>query len=333
MYQILFRQPILVALKQAVVLFLLFCSLGCRTIQKIDSLTISESISVAETRSIISTLAADEMKGREPGTAGIEKAATFLEDYLKTAEIKPFFKDSYRDKFLINDTEAYNIVGVIESKKSKDEYIVLSAHYDHIGTAKPKTPGADSVYNGANDNASGVTGVLQIARFLAKHHFDKKILVVLFSGEEKGLLGSKHLAARLKEDNVKIKYVVNLEMIGKTLTDAPGKVYMTGFKLSDFAPKINKALGTEFITYLEAETAYKLFYRSDNYPFYEHYQIPSHTLSTFDFKNSPYYHHLKDEVAELDIENMNAVIRTTTQVVITLLNQDPEIKIQETNSK
>lgn len=269
------------------------------------------------------------MQGREPGTPGIEKAATFLEDYLKTAKIKPFFNNSYRDKFLINDTEAYNIVGVISGKKAKDEYIILSAHYDHIGIAKPKTPGADSVYNGANDNASGVTGVLQIARFLAKHNFDKKILVVLFSGEEKGLLGSKHLASKLQENGTKVKYVVNLEMIGKTLTDAPGKVYMTGYKLSDFASKINRSLGTEFITYLEAETAYKLFYRSDNYPFYEHYQIPSHTLSTFDFKNSPYYHHLQDEVAELDIENMNEVIRTTAQAVVTLLNQDPEIKIQQ----
>lgn len=327
MYQILYRQSILL-LKQLAALFLLVSLLSCR-IQKIDSVAINESISVAETRSIISTLASDEMQGREPGTPGIEKAALFIENYLKTANIKPFFNDSYRDKFLINNTEAYNIVGVISGKKSKDEYIIVSAHYDHIGTAKPKTPGADSIYNGANDNASGVTGVLQIARFLAKHHFDKKILVVLFSGEEKGLLGSKHLASKLQENGTKVKYVVNLEMIGKTLSNAPGQVYMTGFKLSDFAPKINKALGSEFITYLEAETAYKLFYRSDNYPFYEHYQIPSHTLSTFDFKNSPYYHHLKDEVAELDIENMNAVIRTTTQVIITLLNQDPQIKIQQ----
>lgn len=322
-----------IAMKLAsVLLFGLFLT-GCSPAKRIDFTKIKSEIPLAETEQILTRLASDEMEGRTPGTPGIEKAALYIENFLRTSDIRPFFNESYRDSFLIdNNVKAYNLVGVIDNKKAKNEYILLSAHYDHIGKSAPSTPGADSVYNGANDNASGVTAVLQIARFLARYHFDKKVLVVLFSGEEKGLLGSAHLAKRLKKLNVNVKYGVNLEMLGKTLSDAPGKVYLTGYQLSDFASKINASLGIDFITYLEAENTFRLFYRSDNYPFYEEFGIPSHTLSTFDFKNSPYYHHLKDEVAELDIANMNAVIHTTTRMMVNLLTRDLQIQFTKTSA-
>lgn len=320
-------------MKKLTILLLITACLGCKSAQPVSDNTltnaISETSSVEATKKILYDLSSDEMEGRQPGSAGMEKAASYIENYLKSAGIKPYFASSYRDPFMVKGTETYNIVGLIESAQKTDEYILLSAHYDHIGKINSTS---DSVYNGANDNASGVTAVLEIAKELRDKELNKNIIVALFSGEEEGLLGSKHLAAKLKADNMDLKYVINFEMIGKALTTGPDKVYITGFDKSNFSEAVNQVLDREFITYLEEENQYQLFYRSDNFPFYEEFNIPAHTISTFDFKNYKYYHELQDEADELDPEHIYSIIQISADAISNLLSEEVSIELKDSNN-
>lgn len=284
---------------------------------------VKSAIPLSETEEILTTLSADEMEGREFGTPGMEKAAAWVESYLKEAGIKSFFAYSYQDTVTINGRKTANVVGLIGSRDDTKEYILLGAHLDHIGKAKS---GSDLIYNGANDDASGVTAVLQIAKQLQKTHPDANVIVALFTAEESGLLGSAYLAKRLKGLQVKIKYMLNFEMIGKAMTIGQSKVYITGYRKSNLAAVMNELAGKTFATYLQEENEYQLFMRSDNYSFYEIYKVPCHTISTFDFKNYPYYHELKDEASQLDIDHMNKIINLSSTIIERMIESNKEIK-------
>ena len=299
------------------IIFLLIGSITC--VQNSDE-------KLKKTSELISILSSDSLEGRHPGTSGFDKAAQFVENYLKAIEVKPFFNGSYRDSLAVNSSQSFNIVGVIENKKSVDEYILIGAHLDHLGKTDSKT---DSVFNGANDNASGVTAVLQIARELKKYKFDKKIIIALFTGEESGLIGSKHLAQRLKSDNINLSYMINFEMIGTPLSSSPGYVYITGFNKSNFAEAANKILNEEFIVYKGAEFSDGLFGSSDNYPFYMEYKIPAHTISTFDFKNDRYFHSVADEYSHLNINHIDSIIENTGKLILGLLRANSKLMIKE----
>jgi Zn-dependent M28 family amino/carboxypeptidase len=295
---------------------------GCKSAQVATTSQSKVEISLAETERIISELSSDKMEGREYGTEGYNRAADWVVKYLTDSGVKPFFT-AHQDTLTISGKKTANIVGLIGSRDDSKEYILLGAHLDHIGKIKSKT---DSVYNGANDNASGVTAVLQLARYLQKTKPDANVIVALFTAEESGLIGAEYLARRMKKADIKIRYMINFEMIGKTMSIGEDKVYITGFDKSDFAQVANQLLGTPFIHYLPQEVSFDLFRRSDNYPFYQVYGVPCHTISTFDFNNYNYYHELKDEVKELDLKNMNAVINTSATLVEKLIQADVRIK-------
>jgi len=300
---------------------ILFLS-GCKSSQLIKASKTESQISLAETERILTDLSHDKMEGRKFGTAGFDRAADWVVKYLTTAGVKPFF-DSYQDTVTFSGKKTANIVGLIGNRDDSKEYILLGAHLDHIGKVKSKV---DSVYNGANDDASGVTAVLQIATYLQKTKPDANVIVALFTAEESGMLGSNYLANRMKKLNIKIKYMINFEMIGKTMSMGEDKVYITGFHKSNFANVANGLLNAQFIHYLPEEISYDLFRRSDNYSFYQTYGIPCHTISTFDFQNYNYYHELKDEVSELDLKNMNMVINRSATLIEKLIDTAEKIK-------
>jgi Zn-dependent M28 family amino/carboxypeptidase len=290
----------------------------------------SSDLNLKTTTQLVQELSSDTMDGRCPGTKGFEKAAFYVENYMKALEIKPFISGSYHDSLKVKDAVSFNLVGVIESKKPVNDYIVLSAHLDHLkkGDLKNMT---DSIYNGANDNASGVVAVLQIAKELNIFKFDKNIIVALFTGEESGLAGSRHLAKRLKRNKINISYVVNIDMIGTPLTVSANSVYTTGFYLSDFAEVSNALLGEEFI--LHADRIYDQldFMSSDNYPFFEEYHIPTSTIITYDKENYPYYHTVKDEFSKLNIQNMDLLITKVSRLLVLLLRKNSIITLKEPN--
>lgn len=253
-------------------------------------------------------LSSDALEGRETGTKGIEKAAVFLEDFLKKNNVKPYFA-SYRDTLTNFTPAAYNIVGVLEGTDPvlKKEFVVLSAHYDHIGLEKNKQ--GDIINNGANDDASGVTAVAEMAKYFSQTKANKRsILFVFFAGEEKGLLGSKSLVQKLKKQNFNLYAQLNIEMIGVPMK-RDYLAYITGFDKSNMAQKINEYTGKKTIGFLPKEAEYELFYRSDNYSFYDVFKKPCQSISTFDFENFDFYHHVSDEFKLMDIPHMTAFIQ------------------------
>lgn len=256
----------------------------------------------------LNLLASDSLQGRKTGTQGIEKAAEYIESVFEKFGIQPYF-ETYRDHFQAKDSiSAFNIVGYIEGSdpKLKDQLVILGAHYDHVGIVAPIA--GDSIANGANDNAAGTIAILEIAKYFTSKKPKRSIVFALFSAEELGLLGSKHLAKKLKEQQADIYTMLNFEMIGVPLENKPYMAYLTGYNTSNFAEKFNEYAGKKVFGFLPQAKKYKLFFRSDNYPFFETFGIPAQTLCTFDFTNYPYYHHVEDEAELMDVEHMENLI-------------------------
>lgn len=298
--------------------FLPFVFFGCKSpsisVSETDSNSTSKKIEITykvnetEVSDFLKYLSSDELEGRETGTKGIEKAAVFLEDFFKKNNIKPYFS-TYRDTLTNFKVPAFNIVGVLEGTdpELKKEFIVLSAHYDHIGIEKKKQ--ADVINNGANDDASGVTAVAQMAKYFSTAKSNKRsILFVFFTGEEKGLLGSKSLVQKLKKQDFNLYAQLNIEMIGVPMK-RDYLAYITGFDKSNMAEKINEYTGKNTIGFLPKEAEYELFYRSDNYSFYDVFKKPCQSISTFDFENFAFYHHVSDEFKVMDIPHITAFIQ------------------------
>ena len=297
--------------------------LGCET-ESLRIEQVREAITIEETKTLLFTLSSDEMKGRDSKSGGYAKAAAFVEDYFQQHNIEPFYP-AYRDSLMTDSLWSYNVVGSIGKYDPTKKTVLIGAHLDHVGI---KTQENDSIFNGANDNASGSTAVLQIARFLAQKKWKQNILVALFADEEKGLKGAYHLAERMKKEQVNLAYMVNFEMLGITLTSGANQVYMTGYNLSDMADKMN-AISPYFVQFLPQAKEYNLFRRSDNYAFYKAFKVPAQTLSTFDFKNYGHYHKAGDEAEKMEVDNMNTVIGTAAYTIAKLLDEEVNIEMNE----
>ncbi|MCL6220580.1 M28 family peptidase [Zunongwangia pacifica] len=285
-------------------------------------------VSAEEMKTNLEYLASDDLMGRKTGTEGIDKAANFITNIFEENGVKPYY-DTYRDHFKIGDVDAFNIVGYIEGSdpQLKDEFLVIGAHYDHIGIGKEVD--GDTIANGANDNAAGTTAVVELAKYFANLKDNKRsMLFILFSGEEMGLKGSFHSAKKLKEDGLDLYTMINLEMIGVPMKDKDYLAYVTGFEESNLAEKFNQYTGKKTLGFFEGAKKMNLFKRSDNYPFYAEFKVPAQTICTFDFTNYPYYHHVKDEVAEMDPEHMANVVEAIIPGIHQILNTpEKEIKM------
>ncbi|HZJ35882.1 MAG TPA: M20/M25/M40 family metallo-hydrolase [Gillisia sp.] len=275
-------------------------------------------------------LSSNELLGRETGTEGIEEAAVFIEIVFEENNIKPYFK-TYRDTFGVGNKTAYNLIGVLEGSDPvlKKEFIILGAHYDHIGVGKAIN--GDSIANGANDNASGTVGVLELAKHFSKIHDNKRsLLFVLFSAEEMGLRGSKQLAEKLNSEGLNLYAMLNFEMIGVPMQDKNYLAYITGFEGSNLAQKFNEYSNSKIFGFLPQANEYKLFKRSDNYPFFQEFNVPAQTISTFDFTNYDYYHHVSDEAEKMDFSHISNLIQSVIPGIYKMANtSEKEIKLNQ----
>ncbi|WP_459211014.1 M20/M25/M40 family metallo-hydrolase [Aquimarina rhabdastrellae] len=283
-----------------------------------------------EVGEIVTYLTSDELQGRDTGSEGLEKAAVYIENIFKENKVAPYF-DTYRDTFEVEGQETYNVVGYLKGndKKLAKELVIIGAHFDHIG--KGKEHNGDVIANGANDNAAGSAAVITLAKYFAKTKSNKRsVLFVLFGAEEKGLLGSKHLAQVLKEKQADLYTMINFEMIGVALNNQPHKAYITGFEESNMAKKLNEYSGENLIGFLPKAKEYQLFKRSDNYPFYKAFHVPCQTISTFDFTNYKYYHHVDDEAENLDFNFMADLINDCVPAIEKVFNTtEKEIKLNK----
>ncbi|MEM6517483.1 MAG: M28 family peptidase [Bacteroidota bacterium] len=329
-------------------LFLFFCLLGCKSEKKSDLKSIELAnneikIQSEELKEIVTYLASDELKGRDTNTEGIDKAAIFIEQKFKDFGVSPYF-DSYRDHFEFEITsrdstspqasitkKGYNLIGYIEGNDEvlKNEFIIIGAHYDHIGFIDAVEN--DSIANGANDNAAGSSAVISLARYYSKRKTNKRsILFCLFSAEELGLKGSQHLAKKLKSMDLNLYVMLNFEMIGVPMKGDTYKAYVTGYERSNMAEEINQYLGSDLIGFFPLAKKYRLFRRSDNHPFFEEFGVPAQTICTFDFTNFDYYHKVGDEADLMDYDFMADLINKLAPAIDTMATTTTkEIKLND----
>ena len=169
----------------------------------------------------VAWLADDARKGREAGTKHEDEVGIWLAKRFKKIGLRPYskiglddFVDSFEIRFKHQEAKPLfgeNIIGVIEGNQQADEYVIVSAHYDHLGVKGNK------IYNGADDNATGVAALLETARIISNTnlHPKKSIVFIAFSGEEKNLQGSRHFCELINEKELADKMVnLNFEMFG-----------------------------------------------------------------------------------------------------------------------
>jgi hypothetical protein len=200
-----------------------------------------------------------------------------------------------------------NLVGMIPGKSKPDEFVIFSAHYDHLGIGKPDASG-DSIYNGANDDASGVTAVIMLANyFYSIRNNERTVVFVAFTAEEIGEFGSSYFANKV--DPQKLVAMFNIEMIGTESKWGKNSAYITGFEKSDMGSILQKSLqGTPFHFYPDPYPEQELFLRSDNASLAK-LGVPAHTISTSKMDSEKYYHTQGDGIETLDMQNMTEIIQ------------------------
>lgn len=238
------------------------------------------------------------LKRNLPSTAG--NIVFFL-------SIKPVDKYNVQAKHSFDTLQLMNVAGMLPGKSKKDEYVIFSGHYDHLGVGKPVN--GDSIYNGANDDASGTTAVIMLARyFKALNDNNRTLIFSAFTGEESGGFGSRFFSRQF--DAAKVMAMFNIEMIGTTSKWGTNSAYITGYEKTDMGKILQQNLeGTGFEFYPDPYTSENLFYRSDNATL-ARLGVPAHTISTSKMDSEPNYHKVSDEVSTLDMENMAAIIRS-----------------------
>ncbi|MES2064544.1 MAG: M20/M25/M40 family metallo-hydrolase [Bacteroidota bacterium] len=206
----------------------------------------------------------------------------------------------------IKEQPLFNVVGVIPGKSKPNEYVVFGGHYDHLGILKPME--GDSIANGADDDASGTTAVITLAKYYKKLNNNERTLIfVAFTAEETGGYGSQYFSKQLDPD--KVVTLFNIEMIGKPAKFGENSAFITGFERSDFGTILQKNLeGTAFKFYPDPYPEQNLFYRSDNATLAA-LGVPAHTISTDQIPTDKLYHTVKDEYSSLDVNNIVATIR------------------------
>jgi Zn-dependent M28 family amino/carboxypeptidase len=274
-------------------------------------------------RADVSFLASDLLEGRDTPSRGLDMAAEYIASAFRRMGLEPVTGDSFYQAVPIQKTDAAehrndsprdiavsgtanNVIGVLRGSDPalKDTYVIVSAHYDHLGLAPD---GADRIFNGANDDASGAASVLEIANALASLHPRPKrsVLVILFCGEEKGLLGSKYYASHPLEPLEQTVAQINLEQMGRTDSPEGPHLHMmniTGFDYSNIpALLVDSGKRVQVAVIKDASASDRYFRRSDNGPLADA-GVPAHTVSvTYEF---PDYHAVGDEWQKLDYDNM-----------------------------
>lgn len=204
-----------------------------------------------------------------------------------------------------------NVVGVIPGKSKKDEYVVFSGHYDHLGIGKPDK-NQDSIFNGANDDAAGTTAVMMLASYFSEAKNNERTLVfVAFTAEEIGGFGSRYFSKQMNPD--KVMAMFNIEMIGTESKWGTNSAYITGYEKSDMGKILQTNLeGSKFHFEPDPYPKQNLFFRSDNATLAA-LGVPAHTISTSKMEeapnNEPNYHKQSDEIGTLDMNNMAEIIK------------------------
>jgi len=198
-----------------------------------------------------------------------------------------------------------DVVGVLPGRREA-EIVLFSAHYDHLGVVSPV--GGDSIANGANDNASGTTALIALAKYFRSLGTPERTLVfAAFAAEEIGGFGSRFLAGKV--DPGTIVAMVNLEMLGTVSKFGPNSFWITGYDRGELGPMVSDALvGTGYSAHPDPYPDENLFFRSDNASF-ARVGVPAHSFSTDPIDIDSVYHTVDDEIERLDIGHLAGIVK------------------------
>lgn len=219
------------------------------------------------------------------------------------------------------ESEVRNVIGILKGSDAElsKEAIIVSAHLDHIGEQSGL---ADPVFNGADDNATGVTAVLSIADAFGamKTRPKRTVIFMTYWGEEKGLLGSRYYVSHPLWPLEKTVANVNIEMVGRPEAGAAEKSWMTGWNQSNLGQLVSKGSERIGVKIFEHPRFSKMLYRaSDNAPFVDQGVI-AHSFSAGSLHND--YHQPGDEWDRLDLKHMTKVIRGLYAGCVPIANGD-----------
>jgi Zn-dependent M28 family amino/carboxypeptidase len=233
------------------------------------------------------------------------------------------FSVSVKNK--IDKLPLFNVAGVLPGRSKARELVVFSGHYDHLGIVKAVDQ--DSIANGADDDASGTTAMIALAKYYKKLNNNERTLIfVAFTAEEIGGFGARHFSEQLNPDEVVAMF--NIEMIGKESKFGKNAAFITGFEKSDFGTILQKNLkGTGFTFHPDPYPEQNLFYRSDNATLAA-LGVPAHTISTDQIDSDKLYHTVKDEYSSLDTQNILSTIKAIAKSAISIVKgQDTPTRI------
>lgn len=297
-----------------------------------------QMVSAAELKEWVSYLASDEMLGRANGSPQMETAAQWIVKKFIEYNVKPGFGNngyiqSYSYTSRQNTISERNVIGVIEGSDPslRNEFIILSAHFDHIGIRRGASP--DSIFNGADDNAAGTSTLIGIARsiMLSGAKPGRTLVFAAFSGEENGMRGSRYYVANPSVPLNRVYADINFEMIGHSELLGKNNYYMTGCLMSNLDDLIGEyARNTQCKLIDTVALSHRLFGSSDNIAFSRisvsdgiTTGIPSGTFATSTM--APHVHNVTDEVKLFDFDNMANLVNHFTGMVIWLSNSREQL--------
>ena len=269
-------------------------------------------------------LSSDQLAGRRIGSAGADSAAAWIALRMERAGlVRPAGSTSWYQSFVIaHDSPAAhgtglagvrgrNVVGVLRGKDPAlaGEYVIVGAHYDHLGTGGQGSLSPDSTgvpHNGADDNASGVAAVLEIARRLEASPPARSVIFVAFSGEEEGLLGSMHFAKYPPVPNEKVVAMLNFDMVGRLRED---KLVVYGVETAkEWRPMIDS---------LNRGSRFALTLQGDGYGPSDHTSFTLQKKPVLHFFTGTHsdYHRTTDDFAAINLEGIERVATMASEIV------------------
>jgi hypothetical protein len=316
-----------------------------------------EQVSAESMKGHLSFLSSDALEGRATPSRGLDIAAEYIAAQFRRAGLEPAGDDGYFQTVRWADVastsrragrpptpearemKVRNVAGILRGSdpQLKDTYVIVSAHYDHVGLRENCDPAQeDCVNNGANDDGSGTVGVIELASALSKlsPRPRRSILFLTFFGEEHGLVGSRYYGRHPLVPLGKTVAQLNMEQVGRTDdSEGPqvGTLAVTGFDYSDVGAALGRAGEAEGVrVYKHPTNSDAFFSRSDNQSLADA-GVPAHTASVaYMF---PDYHAVGDEWQKVDFANMARVVRTVGRAALALADSAREPRWNEQNPK
>lgn len=305
-------------MKYAIASFFLMFLISCTT----------ESKRVVSIKDDVAYLASDALEGRQTGSNGEQKAAKYISERFKDLGLLPKGTDNYFQTFsfrpktdphqavnyTVKDGDSTitgtNVIGYIDNKA--EHTIIIGAHYDHLGLGAEGSlhRGETAIHNGADDNASGVAVLLNLASKLKGVNTKNNYLFMAFSGEEMGLLGSNYFVKNPTIDTKKVNYMINMDMVGRLKKDSTLAVYGVGT-----SPILKQTLKAH-------NTSFKLVQKESGVGPSDHTSFYNADIPVLHFFTGQHedYHKPGDDVEKLNYEGMQTISNYIFEVITDLDN-------------